>query len=94
MKVSGQGWSSSGDYLNIYTRVLLYGIPRSIKLTDNGCLQPLSAQECYDSTTAVMMRAIQENFKFSIEKLKIGPSTVFAGLKLTTSSSGKETIIP
>ena len=41
-----------------------------------------------------MIKAIKGNFKFSVAKLKIGPSTVFAGLKLPTSPSGRVTIVP
>ena len=94
MKVLGQGWSSSGDYLNIYSRELLSGIPRSIKLIYNGCLQPRSAQETYDLTATVMTKAIKDHLKFSVEKFQVGPSTTFAGLSLVTSSSGKVTITP
>ena len=90
MKVLGQGWSSSGDYLNIYSRELLSGI----KLIDDGCLQPTLAQETYNMTANVMLRAIRENFKFSIEKFQIGPSIIFAGLSLVTSSSGRVTVKP
>ena len=88
MKVLGQGWSSSGDYLNIYTRELLAGLPRSIKLIDDGCFQPRSAQEAYDLTATVITKAIKDNFKSSVEKFQVGPSTTFAGLSLVTSSSG------
>ena len=94
MKVLGQGWSSSGDYLNIYSRELLAGIQRSIKLIDDGCLQPRTAQETYDMTAEVMAKAIKDNFKFSIEKFHIGPSATFAGLSLVTSASGNVTIKP
>ena len=45
-------------------------------------------------TAKVMISAIKDNFKFSIEKFHIGPSTIFAGLSLVTSASGKVTIKP
>ena len=82
------------SHCQIYSRELLSDVQRSIKLIDDGCLQPRNAQETYDMTAKVMLSAIRDNFKFSMDKFKISPTAIFAGLLLETLSSGSVTIKP
>ena len=90
----GKGYHNSGDYLNINTRCLLAGIPRAVKIIDDGLLQPGNATQAYKEPSMVMTEAIRKSFKFSEEKFNISTQVLFAGLDITTNASGRVTICP
>ena len=94
MACLGQGHHNSRDHLNLSSKCFLASISKSIKIIDDGLSQPETTSQAYEETWQVMIEAVKKNFKFSEEKIVIGPKAKFTRLDLATNPAGNITIKP